>query len=95
MDIYELYKIRKKRITAKRLSQLRHDGHITEEEYQELKDMYRKLEQEPVLDKIRAEIEKQEKWLLQAGYTTYNVDIAFDAIKAVVAESEDQNADSN
>ena len=44
--------------------------------------------QEPILDKIRAEIEKQEKWLLQAGYTAYNVDIAFDAIKAVIAESE-------
>ena len=41
-----------------------------------------------VLDKIRAEIEKQEKWLLQAGYTAYNVDIALDDIKAVVAESE-------
>lgn len=41
-----------------------------------------------VLDKIRTEIEKQEKWLLQAGYTAYNVDIAFDAIKSVIAESE-------
>jgi len=41
-----------------------------------------------VLDKIRAEIDRQEKWLLQAGYTAYNVDIAFDAIKAVIAESE-------
>ena len=38
------------------------------------------------LDKIRAEIEKQEKWLLQAGCTVYNVDIALDAIKSVVAE---------
>lgn len=41
-----------------------------------------------VLDKIIAEIDRQEKWLLQAGYTAYNVDIAFDAIKSVVAESE-------
>lgn len=48
------------------------------------------LEQEPVLDKIRAEIERQEKWLLQAGYTTYNVDIAFDAIKSVLAERSDK-----
>ena len=47
-----------------------------------------------VLDKIRAEIDKQEKWLLQAGCTAYNVDIAFDAIKAVVAEGEDKDADS-
>ena len=43
-----------------------------------------------VLDKIRSEIDRQQKWLLQAGYTAYNVDIAFDAIKAVVAESEDK-----
>lgn len=41
-----------------------------------------------VLDKIRDEIEKQEKWLWQAGINPYNVDIAFDAIKAVVKESE-------
>ena len=40
------------------------------------------------LDKIRAEIDRQEKWLLYAGYTVYNVDIALDAIKSVVAESE-------
>lgn len=45
-------------------------------------------EKEPILDKIRAEIDRQEKWLLQAGYNAYNVDIAFDAIKSVVAESE-------
>lgn len=38
------------------------------------------------LNKLRAEIDKQEKWLLQAGYNAYNVDIAFDAIKAVVPE---------
>ena len=48
------------------------------------------LEQEPVLDKIRAEIEKQEKWLLQAGYNIYNVDIAFDTIKHLMEESEDK-----
>ena len=40
-------------------------------------------------ERLLAEIEKQEKWLLQAGYTTYNVDIALDAIKSVVAESEE------
>lgn len=47
------------------------------------------LDQEPIFDKIRAEIDRQQKWLLQAGYTAYNVDIAFDAIKSVVAESEE------
>lgn len=39
-----------------------------------------------VLDKIRAEIEKQEKWLLQIGCNTYNVDIALDAIKSILTD---------
>lgn len=47
------------------------------------------LSQESILDKIRVEIDRQEKWLLQAGYTAYNVDIAFDSIKSVLAESEE------
>ena len=55
-------------------------------------DLYSVIKQKyierDVLDKIRAEIDKQEKWLLQAGCTACNVDIAFDAIKSVVAESE-------
>lgn len=42
--------------------------------------------QEPILDKIRAEIERQEKWLMIAGYNCYNVDIAFNAIKSEVAK---------
>lgn len=41
-----------------------------------------------VLDKIKAEIEKQEKWLMSAGYNAYNVDIAFSSIKLVLAERE-------
>ena len=38
------------------------------------------------LDKIRAEIYRQHKWVSQAGYNAYNVDIAFDAVKAVITE---------
>lgn len=41
-----------------------------------------------VIEQIKAEIDRQQKWLLHAGYTVYNVDIALDAIKSVVAESE-------
>lgn len=36
------------------------------------------------LDDLKAEIDRQEKWLSQAGYTPYNTDIAFSAIKAVL-----------
>ena len=42
-----------------------------------------------VLDKVKTEIEKQDKWLAQAGYNAYNVDIAFNSIKRVIAESEE------
>lgn len=47
------------------------------------------LEQESILDKIRAEIDCQEKWLMSAGYNAYNVDIAFNSIRSVVKESEE------
>ena len=50
--------------------------------------LYTKADVVVMLGKIRAEIEKQEKWLLQAGYNEYNVDIAFSSIKSVLAESE-------
>lgn len=43
-----------------------------------------------VLDAIRAEIERQERWLMDTGYNACSVDIAFDAIKSVLAESEDK-----
>ena len=38
------------------------------------------VEQEPC-DKVRTEIEAQEKWLAEAGYNAYNVGVAFGAIK--------------
>lgn len=44
-----------------------------------------------VLAKIRAEIDRQEKWLIDAGYTAYNVDIAFSAIKSAVTEGSENN----
>ena len=44
-----------------------------------------------VLAKIRAEIDRQEKWLMDAGYTAYNVDIAFSAIKSAVAEGSENS----
>lgn len=42
------------------------------------------LEKNSKLEKIKAEIERQEKWLMDAGYNQYNVDIALDTIKSVV-----------
>lgn len=45
------------------------------------KDKPCEKEQDPILEKVRSEIEKQRKWLTNAGYNTYNVDIALDSIK--------------
>lgn len=51
-------------------------------------DLYSVIKQKyierKVLDKISAEIERQEKWLMDAGYNQYNVDIAFSSVKSVV-----------
>lgn len=46
-----------------------------------------------VLDKIRAEIDQQEKWLQQAGYNAYNVDIAFGAIKNALKDIQNIHYD--
>lgn len=45
-------------------------------------------EQELIRDRIRREIDKQDKWLMQAGYTLFNVEMAHDAIKSVLDELE-------
>ena len=50
---------------------------------------FTECKQEPILDKLRAEIDTQEKWLSQAGYSAYNTNIAFSAIKRAIAESEE------
>ena len=50
------------------------------------KDKPYEEEQEPILDKIRAEIEAQEKWLSEAGYNAYNVSIAFESIKRALGK---------
>lgn len=42
--------------------------------------------QELILDKIRAEIEKQYKWLMTKSPTIYMMDIAFDAIRKAVRD---------
>lgn len=45
------------------------------------------------LDKISAEIERQENWLRVAecnAYNAYNVDIAFNSIKRVLKEMRDE-----
>lgn len=40
-----------------------------------------KMKEDSTLDKVRVELEKQEKWLAEAGYNAYNVSIAFNSIR--------------
>lgn len=47
------------------------------------------MKQDAIIDKIKAEIEYQEKWLLEAGYNAYNLDIAFNSIKSALIESKE------
>ena len=53
------------------------DGNI----YEEHKLILELLEQDSILSEARAKIEEQEKWLSEAGYNAYNVDIAFESVK--------------
>ena len=69
-----------------KIKHLCHNGTITERERDRI---IKALEQEPILDKIRAEIDFEENWLSQVGYNERNVDIAFNAIKRVISESEE------
>ena len=50
-------------------------------------------EQEPILNKIRAEIDREYKWLIKTSYTS-DIDIAFRSIFRLIdkykAESENQ-----
>lgn len=69
-----------------KIKHLCHNGTITERERDRI---IKALEQESILDKVRAEIDFEENWLSQVGYNEHNVDIAFNAIKRVISESEE------
>ena len=43
------------------------------------------LEQESTLDKVKTKIDREERWLSQAGYNAYNVNMAFESIKAILS----------
>ena len=73
-------------------TQAKYAEHVGATRFWQMRDDFKALPsvkpQEPILSKIKTEIDRQEKWLLKAGYTAYNTDIAFDSIKNAIAESE-------
>ena len=38
------------------------------------------------IDKLITEIDNQDKWLSQAGYNAYNVEIAFNSLRKLLKE---------
>lgn len=50
------------------------------------------IKQESILDKIRDTVDREEKWLLYAGYNAHNADIAFSTIKRAIAEVKPQES---
>lgn len=62
-----------------RIKELEKDKHCKEGQLNELG--YSCGEKIEPCNKVRAEIEAQEKWLAEAGYNAYNVGVAFFAIK--------------
>ena len=48
-----------------------------------------------VLDKIRAEIDRQHKWLMQTNHTLYDIDIAFSGIKSFIDKHIGGDADES
>ena len=67
---------------------------MSEEMWKQVKDGYvplgisKYLKRGIPLPLIKSEIEKQEKWLSQAGYNAYNVNMAFNAIKLIMKARE-------
>ena len=61
---------------------------LDDNEIRDLVEFLTTLKQKPI-DKVKAEVEEQEKWLMSAGYNAYNVRIAFDAIKLAVEKARD------
>jgi hypothetical protein len=59
-----------------------HNAEVLENALNRIKELEKRMTKEEVI----AEIEEQEKWLAEAGYNAYNVDIAFGSIIRVLRQ---------
>ena len=59
---------------------------LSKETYEDTHRAFRALE---LIDEVKEELERQRKWLFKAGYNAYNIDVAFDTIKSLLKEVED------
>lgn len=59
---------------------------LSKETYNEIHRAFKALE---LIDEVKEEIERQRRWLFKAGYNAYNIDVAFDTIKSLLKEVEE------
>ena len=59
---------------------------LSKETYNEIHRAFKALE---LIGEVKEELEKQRRWLFKAGYNAYNIDVAFDAIKSLLKEVEE------
>lgn len=59
---------------------------LSKETYEDTRRAFRALE---LIDEVKEELERQRKWLFKEGYNTYNIDVAFDAIRSLLKEVEE------
>lgn len=59
---------------------------LSKETYNEIHRAFKALE---LIDEVKEELERQRKWLFKAGYNAYNIDVAFDTIKSLLKEVEE------
>lgn len=59
---------------------------LSKETYDDTRRAFKALE---LIDEVKEELEKQRRWLFKAGYNAYNIDVAFDTIKSLLKEVEE------
>lgn len=59
---------------------------LSKETYEDTRRAFKALE---LIDEVKEELERQRAWLFKAGYNACNIDIAFDTIKILLKEVEE------
>jgi hypothetical protein len=62
---------------------------LSKETYEDTRRAFKALE---LIGEVKEELERQRKWLFKAGYNAYNIDVAFDTIKSLLKEAEQETS---
>jgi hypothetical protein len=62
---------------------------LSKETYEDTRRAFRALD---LIGEVKEELERQRKWLFKAGYNAYNIDVAFDTIKSLLKEGEQETS---